>query len=103
LQTYSQIQHHAAGHHGSELAALLHRDEHVDRAQRRLLDFVKDLIDEAAQAGDLRDDLEAGELAAYCLHALTAAGTLSTLNAVHRLVAVTLAGLRSAPPASHHR
>jgi AcrR family transcriptional regulator len=100
LQKYAQIQHHSAGHHGGELAGLLHRDEHVDRAQRRLRDFVKDLIDEAAQAGDLSDDLAAGELATYCLHALTAARTLSTPDAVHRLVAVTLAGLRSAPTAS---
>jgi AcrR family transcriptional regulator len=100
LQTYARIQHHSARHHGSELAALLHRDEHVDNAQRRLRDFVKNLIDEAAQAGDLRDGLIADELAAYCLHALTAAGTLSTPDAVRRLVAVTLAGLRSASPAS---
>jgi hypothetical protein len=61
--------------------------------------FITDVIDEAAQAGDLRDDLVVGELAAYCLHALTAAGALSSPDAVHRLVAVTLAGLRSAPPA----
>ena len=34
------------------------------------------------------------ELALYCLHALGAASTLPSKAAVHRLVAVTLAGLR---------
>jgi AcrR family transcriptional regulator len=94
LQTYARIQHHSSGHHGTDLAALLHRGEHVDRAQQRLRDFVKNLIEEAAQAGDVRDDVPADELAAYCLHALTAAGVLSAHDAVHRLVAITLAGLR---------
>jgi hypothetical protein len=36
------------------------------------------------------------ELASYCLHALTAAGTLPSKAAVRRLVTVTLAGLH--PP-----
>ncbi len=93
LQTFAQIQYHSARHHGSELAALLHRSEHVDRAQQRLREFVQNLIAEAAQDGDLRDDVAAEELAGYCLHALTAAGTVDSHDAVHRLVAVTLAGL----------
>ncbi len=37
------------------------------------------------------------ELANYCLHALAAAQTLTSREAVRRLVEVTLAGLR--PPA----
>jgi AcrR family transcriptional regulator len=100
LRTYAHIQYHSAGHHGGELATLLHRSEHVDRAQRRLRDFVQNLIAEAAQDGDLRDDVATDELASYCLHALTAAGTVSNQDAVHRLVAVTLAGLSTS--ASHH-
>ncbi|GII31171.1 hypothetical protein Pmi06nite_46130 [Planotetraspora mira] len=93
LRTYAHIQHHSARHHGGELATLLHHGEHVDRVRRRLRDFVQSLIAEAAQDGDVRDDVAADELAAYCLHALTAAGGLSGQDAVHRLVAVTLAGL----------
>jgi cytochrome P450 len=88
------MQHRTSGHHGSELSTLLHRGEHVDRAQRRLRDFVKDLISEAVQAGDLRDDVPGDELASYCLYALIGAGGLRDQAAVHRLVAVTLAGLR---------
>lgn len=101
LRAYARIQHHsAAGHHGGELATLLHRDEHVDHARRRLRDFVQGLLAEAARAGDVRDDIPVGELADYCLHALTAAGTAPGHDAVHRLVAVTLAGLH--PAVRHH-
>ncbi|RZU71727.1 TetR family transcriptional regulator [Micromonospora kangleipakensis] len=93
LHTYAHIQHHSARHHGGELAALLHRSEHVDRAQQRLRGFVQDLIAEAVRDGDLRDDVATDELATYCLHALTAAGTVPRPEAVQRLVTVTLAGL----------
>jgi hypothetical protein len=48
------------------------------------------------RAAELRDDTEPGELASYCLHALTAAGSLTSTAAVRRLVTVTVAGLR--PP-----
>ena len=80
--------------HGSELAALLHRGEHVAVAQQRLRRFVADLIVAGAAEGSMRDDVPADELAAYCLHALTAAGSLPSRAAVRRLVSVTLAGLR---------
>jgi AcrR family transcriptional regulator len=94
LHTYAHIQHHSTRHHGDELAALLHRSEYVDQARQRLRDFIQNLIAEAARDGDLRDDVTPDELATYCLHALTAAGTLPSQDAVARLVAVTLAGLR---------
>jgi hypothetical protein len=54
------------------------------------------VLAEAAAADALRSDIAADELASYCLHALTAAGELTAEPAVHRLVAVTLAGLRPA-------
>jgi hypothetical protein len=53
-----------------------------------------DLLAEVAQTGDLRGDVALEELASYCLHALTAAGSLPSKAAVRRLVTVTLAGLR---------
>jgi hypothetical protein len=49
---------------------------------------------EAAENGNLRDDVAPDELASYCLHALAAAGSLPSEAAVRRLVTVTLAGLR---------
>src|SRR5262249_5740010 len=94
LEAYALILHE---HHGTELAALLHRAEHVDRAQQHLRAMLRDLLKEGVKAGEVRDDVAPGELATYCLHALTAAGSLPSKAAVGRLVAVTLAGLRAAP------
>lgn len=93
LHGYALLAHQARGHRDNELAAILHRDEHVARAEQQLRDLMRDLIEEAAAAGDVRDDVAAAELASYCLHALTAASTLPSKAAVHRLVEVTLAGL----------
>jgi AcrR family transcriptional regulator len=98
LRTYAHIQHNSARHHGGELAPLLHRSEHVDRARQRLRDFVQQLIAEAVRDGDLRDDVATDELATYCLHALTAAGTVPSQEAVDGLVTVTLAGLTAPRP-----
>lgn len=81
---------------GTELAALLHQGEHIAAAQRQLREFIGGLVADAAEAGDLRDDIAPGELAGYCLHALTAAGNVPSADAVRRLVTVTMAGLR--PP-----
>ena len=92
LEAYASI---AQEHSGTELAAALHRRDHVARAEARLRDFVRDLVDEGARAGELRSDVPADELASYCLHALGAAGGLGSAAAVRRLVAVTLAGLRA--------
>ncbi|MDQ3431405.1 MAG: TetR/AcrR family transcriptional regulator [Actinomycetota bacterium] len=93
LEAYALICHHRE-HHGTELAALLHRGEHVARAQQQLIDLIRDLLTEVAEAGRLRDDVAPDELASYCLHALTAASSLPSQAAVRRLVTVTLAGLR---------
>ncbi len=70
LEAYALISHE---HHGTELAALLHRGDHVARARQQLSDLIRDLVTEAAATGDLRDDVAPDELASYCLHALTAA------------------------------
>lgn len=91
LEAYALISHE---HHGTELAALLHRGEHVARAQQRLSDVIRDLLKEGAEAGEFRDDVPSDELASYCLQALAGASTLPSKAAVRRLVTVTLAGLR---------
>jgi hypothetical protein len=77
--------------------ALLHRGEHVARARRQLQDLVSELLAESAGAGSVRSDIAPDELAGYCLHALTAAGSLPSETAVRRLLAVTMAGLRPPP------
>ena len=93
LEAYALIQH---TRHATELAALLHRDEHVARAQQHLTDIIRDLLSEAAETGDVRGDIAPDELANYCLCALAAASSLPSEAAISRLVTVTLAGLR--PP-----
>jgi len=93
LEAYALISYK---HHGTELAALVHRGDHIARAQKQLNDFIRDLLTEGAETGALRDDVAPDELASYCLHALTAASSLPSKAAVRRLVTVTLAGLR--PP-----
>jgi AcrR family transcriptional regulator len=82
--------------HDGELAALLHRGPHMARAHRRLSELIRDLLAESAARGEIRDDIAPDELAAYCLHALTAASGSRSKAAVRRLVDVTLAGLRRA-------
>jgi len=82
-------------HHGTELAALLHRGEHITRAAQHLKGLLRDLLTECAEAGYVRNDVAPAELASYCLHALSAASNLPSKPAVRRLVVVTLAGLRS--------
>jgi AcrR family transcriptional regulator len=93
LEVYAGIQYALRAAHGTELASHLHRGKHVALAQRQLLDLVRDLLTEGAEAGDVRTDVAPEELANYCLHALAAASSLPSKAAVDRLVEVTLAGL----------
>jgi AcrR family transcriptional regulator len=97
LEAYALVTHESHGHHDAELAAFLHRDEQVARAEQQLRTMVRDLLTDAAASGDVRDDVAPSELASYCLYALGAASRLPSKAAVQRLVAVTLAGLRPQP------
>jgi AcrR family transcriptional regulator len=93
LEAYALLAHQ---HHGSDLAALLHRGPHVARAEQHLRTFIRDLLSEGAASGEVRGDVAPEELASYCLHAVAAAHSLHSKAAVHRLVRVILAGLQ--PP-----
>jgi AcrR family transcriptional regulator len=94
LEAYALISHGSHGHHDTELAAFLHGDEQVARAQQQVRILIRDLLIECSRSGDARDDIPPDELASYCLHALAAASGLPSRAAVRRLVAVTLSGLR---------
>jgi AcrR family transcriptional regulator len=96
LEAYAFIAHESSRHRDTEIASLLHRDEQVARAQQQLSRFIGDLVTEAAKTGGVRADVAPGELATYCLHALTAGSSLRSKIAVRRLVALTLDALR--PP-----
>jgi AcrR family transcriptional regulator len=93
LAAYASICHHRGRHGTEELAALLHRGDDVLPAEQELRELFRELLVKAADAGRIRDDVPADELAHYCLHALSAAKGLGSEAAVHRLVAVTLAAL----------
>jgi AcrR family transcriptional regulator len=91
LEAYALIRHQR---HATELETLLHRDEHIRRAQQHLSDLIRNLLIEGVKSGDVRNDVAPSELASYCIHALAAASSSPSKAAVHRLVTVTLAGLR---------
>jgi AcrR family transcriptional regulator len=95
LEAYALISYEASRqHHGTDLAALVHQGQHVARAQDQLNHLIEHLLTEATKSGDVRDDVSATELANYCLHALAAAVSAPSKTAIHRLVLVTLDGLR---------
>jgi AcrR family transcriptional regulator len=96
LEAYARMSHASRGHHDAELAAFLHRDEQVVRAEKQLRDLIGRLLADAARSGDVRADVSPAELATYCVHALAAARALRSTAAVRRLVGVTLAGLAPA-------
>ena len=95
LEAYALIVH-GRGYHDTRLVRLLHHDEHVAHAERRLHALVRDVLADGTRTGALRADVPPDELAGYCLHALAAATGLPSRAAVHRLVQLTLAGLRPA-------
>ncbi|MHB8487570.1 MAG: TetR/AcrR family transcriptional regulator [Candidatus Dormibacteria bacterium] len=94
LGAFALLSQESHGHHDSELAAFMHRGDQLARPQKQLHRMIRDLVIEGADAGQLRDDVAADELASYCLHALTAASGMASKAAVRRLVDVILTGLR---------
>lgn len=96
LEAYALLAHHSRRHHGAELAAILHPDQHVMHAQQHVRGMIQHLLVDGVAAGEVRDDVSPDELVSYCLHALTAASALPSKAAVWRLVEVTMTGLR--PP-----
>jgi len=79
--------------HDSDISALLHQGRHVIAAHQQLHGLIEGLIADAVTDGRLRDDVPPGELATYCLHAMTSASSLTSKAAVRRLVTIILDGL----------
>jgi AcrR family transcriptional regulator len=97
LETFAYIAHRSHGNHDTELAALLHRNaQQVIDAEGHVHRLVADVLKEGVDSGVVRVDVSTDELAAYCLHALAAARTARSRDAVKRLVDLTLAGVRPA-------
>lgn len=97
LEAYALTCHHRQSHGTDELSALVHRGEQVAHAQEGLLRLLEEVLADAATAGHLRRDMAPNELAQYCLHALSAAGSLPSEAAAQRLVHVVFAGLAPQP------
>lgn len=93
LETYAAISRASEGHHDTELAALMHRDQQVIRAEDTLRAMIRDLVADAQKAGEAQRELSADDLASYCLHALTAAKRMRTRASVARLIDVILNGI----------
>jgi len=87
----------ARGQDGTDVSALLHAGPHVAKARRHLRDLFRTLIEEAAEAGQVRGDMGADELALYCLGAVGAASGLKSKAAVRRLIDVTISGIKATP------
>lgn len=93
LETYALLAHRSHGHHEADLQAFLHREHRVERARGEVRALIRDLIADAARAGEVRSDASPDELAAYCMSAINAAAELQSTAAVQRLVSITVSGL----------
>jgi AcrR family transcriptional regulator len=88
----------AAMQQGPDLAVPLHRAEHLHQARQQLHALLTDVIAAAAEAGHVRSDVPAADLATFAAHALGAAADApATRPAYSRLVELTLAALRPGP------
>ena len=94
LRAYALISRQSRRHRDGDLAALMHGSELVANAEREVLDLFAGVLAAAAGHGIVRKDVAPGELAAFCVHALSAAGDSTSAVAVERLLTMTLAGLR---------
>lgn len=94
LMGYARICHFRARHGTADVRALVHQGAAVSDAEQKLKKLFGGLLAEAQAAGKIRDDTGADELATYCLHALSAAASLSSEAATKRLVAVTVSALK---------
>ena len=94
LTAYAFICHHRGRHGTQDLSALLHKGDHVQKAEAQIRNLFRDLIEHAAAERAVRADASPAELADFCVHALAAAGSLRSHAATRRLVAITVDGLR---------
>ena len=100
LDTYVQVQRHRATDersHDSALVTFLHRPDELSTATERIRSLLTDVIADAADAGEVRTDVSAAELADYCFHAIGAAQAASTDTTARRLLTLIIDGLRPTP------
>lgn len=88
LAGYAQICFHRGQTRARDLHNLLHSGEQHEQSESRLQALFAESVADAQRAGEVRSDLPAGELAAFCVSALAAAGDLSSRAALDRLVSL---------------
>ena len=93
VHTYALIRFGRARHSSTDVSALVHRGPAIADAERRLRHVFGELIDEAAGEDLVRTDVGREELAAYCLHAVSAAVEASDPEQLEHLVRLVLDGL----------
>ncbi|MGD9528999.1 TetR/AcrR family transcriptional regulator [Pseudonocardia sp.] len=92
LRAYASLARRS--HTGGEATGPLHADDHVVRGRHQVRDMVCDLLSAARGEGDVREDVPVAELAAFCLHALGAAGPDAPEPVVQRLMLLIMSALR---------
>lgn len=94
LGGYARISFHRGKSAAPDLQALVHSGQDNVSNTDKLRELFTTVITDAQASGEVRRDVAAAELAAYCVHALAAAGDLSAEAALDGLVRVVEAGLR---------
>jgi AcrR family transcriptional regulator len=95
LLGYARICHFRGRHGTADVRALVHQGAVVSDAETQLTKHFAGLLDECQAVDEIRNDVGVGELAAFCMHALSAAASLPSEAATKRLVAVTVSALKA--------
>jgi AcrR family transcriptional regulator len=77
-------------HPFSKLAVCLHGNEMAAGADNELRRTFETLLEDAVNAGHVRDDVPLQELAHFCVLAASGAATATSMSAVERLLALTV-------------
>jgi AcrR family transcriptional regulator len=93
IDRYAEIAFQRARKGGPDLHGLLHKGGEHEAQEAKLLDLFARVIGAAQASGAARSDADASELAAYCVAALAAAGSLPR-SSLPGLTQTVLAGLR---------
>ena len=80
-------------HHGSRFAAMLHRQDHAQRAEAHLVEILAKLIGAGARSGVFRKDVPPGELARFCHSSLSSSYALADEAAVRRAIGLLIDAL----------
>ncbi|WP_433505516.1 TetR/AcrR family transcriptional regulator [Pseudonocardia halophobica] len=98
LQAYAHLIAHSDPVLGGEIAARLHRTDHVRSAEQRLVELLAERLRHSQGLGGVRDDVPPAELAVYCLSAMSAARRLSEPAALDRLLDLVIVALQPTSP-----